>query len=155
MNTPAARRLGALLAALPLVAVVSACRQQPQAPSPAVEDAWVRAVRRPRTPPPGGVNSAAYMTLRNGGAQAARLVGATSPAADSVQIHQSTVENGIARMRRVDGLDLPPGGAVRFAPGGYHVMLLGVHRSLIPGDTVRITLHFASAPDIKLQVPVQ
>lgn len=145
-----------LLASMLVAAVAGACAPgAASGPVPVVEDAWARAARLPRTPPPGGVNSAAYMTLRNRGTAAARLVGATSPDADTVQIHQSTVENGIARMRPVNGLDLPPGGSVRLKPGSYHLMLLRVRRSLVRGDTVDITLHFATAPDIRLRVPVQ
>lgn len=132
-----------------------ACHRGVVGPAPVVEDAWARAVRMPLTPLPEGVNSAAYMTLQNHGTVAARLVGASCPDADSVQIHVSRIENGIARMRRVAGLDLPPGGSVRLAPGGYHLMLLDVHRSFVQGDTVSITLHFAVAPDIRLKVPVQ
>ncbi|MEJ2216297.1 MAG: copper chaperone PCu(A)C [Gemmatimonadota bacterium] len=146
-------------ASVMLVAVLlvpgGGCHRGVTGPAPVVEGAWVRAVKMPLTPLPNGVNSAAYMTLRNRGTVAARLVGASCPDADSVQIHESRIENGVASMRPVAGLDVPPGGAVRFAPGSYHLMLLDVHRSLAQGDTVNITLHFAAAPDIKMQVPVQ
>lgn len=153
----AVRRLALILPVAAFLAVMGgACGTGGTGgPTPVVEDAWARAAKVPRIPPPGGVNSAAYMTLRNRGTVAARLVGASSPDADTVQIHQSTIENGIARMRPVAGLDLPPGGAVRLAPGSYHLMLLHLHRSLATGDTVNITLRFAKAPEIKLRVPVQ
>jgi copper(I)-binding protein len=151
------RRAAPVLFAVSIVAAMAGgCRRGgTTGPAPLVEDAWARAVKLARTPPPEGVNSAAYMTLRNPGTVSARLVGATSPDADTVQIHQSTLQNGIARMRPVDALDVPPGGAVRLKPGSYHLMLVHVHRSLAPGDTVDITLHFATAHDIMLRVPVQ
>lgn len=158
MRAPkAVRRLSQAVPVAVLLAVVgSACgRGRPSGPAPVVEDPWARAVHVPRTLPPDGVNSAAYMTLRNRGSVASRLVGATSPDADTVQIHRTTIQDGIARMRPVDGLDLPPGGVVRLKPGSYHLMLLRMHRSLAPGDTVDITLHFARASEIKLRVPVQ
>lgn len=153
----AVRRLARILPVLAfLAASAGACgHREANGPAPVVEDAWARAARLPRTPPPGGVNTAAYMTLRNHGTAAARLVGATSPDADTVEIHQSTLQNGIARMRPVDSLDVQPGTAVRLKPGSYHLMLLRLNRSLAPGDTVGITLRFAVAPDIKLRVPVQ
>ncbi|MEJ2185512.1 MAG: copper chaperone PCu(A)C [Gemmatimonadota bacterium] len=151
------RRLARVLPGLAfLAALAGACGHgEANGPAPVVEDAWARAARLPRTPPPGGVNTAAYMTLRNHGTAVARLVGATSPDADTVEIHQSTLQNGIARMRPVDSLDVQPGTAVRFKPGSYHLMLLRLNRSLAPGDTVGITLRFAVAPAIRLRVPVQ
>jgi copper(I)-binding protein len=148
-------RAAAALPTLALLAIAAACHGAATGPSPIVEGAWVRTVTRPRIPPAGGVSSAAYMTLRNHGTATARLVGATCPDADTIQIHQSTIVDGIARMRPVEALPVPPDSAVRLAPGGYHLMLLRVHRSLLRGDTVNITLHFAQAPDIKLRVPVQ
>jgi copper(I)-binding protein len=65
------------------------------------------------------------------------------------------MEGDIMRMRRVEDLPLPPGESVELRPGGLHLMLLGLTRSLLDGDTVDLTLHFDGAPDLAISVPVR
>ena len=74
------------------------------------------------------------------GAEGARLVEVRSPAAQSVEIHSMTMQGDVMRMRRIDGLVLPAGGAVDLGPSGYHLMLVGLVRPLKEGDTVALTL---------------
>lgn len=114
----------ALLAAGPAAAQVT--------PQVTVADAWARASV------PNQKTSGAFLRLTS--AQDARLVGARSPAAGAVEVHETRMENNIARMRRTAAIDLPAGRVVEFKSGGYHLMLLDLKRPLKPGDTVPITL---------------
>jgi copper(I)-binding protein len=100
-------------------------------------------------------NSAVYLILRNGGEETDRLTGAETPAAAAVQIHESRVVDDVMRMQRVDGLDIPSGETVELKPGGVHLMLLGLTRSLIEGEEIDITLHFVLSSDLVVRVPVQ
>jgi hypothetical protein len=100
-------------------------------------------------------SGAAYMVIRNPDGPDDRLLGASSPAARSVTLHGSEEENGVVRMTDLPGgLDLPAGGAVEMAPGGFHVMLMGLDGPLAPGDAVPLSLSFESGP-VELSLPVE
>jgi len=96
---------------------------------------------------------AAYVTITSPVAD--RLVGVTSPAARAVELHVSRDEAGIMTMRPVDALPLPPGVAVSLAPGGYHAMLIDLVRPLHLGDHFPLTLRFAGAGDVTIEVVVE
>jgi copper(I)-binding protein len=95
-----------------------------------------------------------YAGIANHGSTADRLDGARTPAARTVEIHRSTagsasmngmVMNGVMSMERVRSLTIPAHGSVTLAPGGYHLMAIGLHRDLHPGDSFPLQLHFATA----------
>ena len=114
----------------------------PPTPDLAVSDVWVRAAAVPEglTSP---VNSAAYLTIENQGEATDRLIGVTFTAAQRVELHESFVdERGIASMRPVDSVEIPPAGEARLEPGGLHVMLFGLDAPLSVGDSVRMALEF-------------
>lgn len=100
--------------------------------------------------------SAAYMTIANKGESADRLTGARTPKAKAVELHQTTMTAaGVMQMRKVeDGLPVEPGAALVLAPGGAHLMLLGVEEALKVGDELPLTLEFAESGDIEIKVPV-
>jgi copper(I)-binding protein len=98
-----------------------------------------------RIPQPAGPNGAAYMMLANDGDGNDRLVGVETDVARSVEIHESTLDDGVMSMRQVDGIDLPAGGRILLEPGGLHVMLVDVDPNLAVGDTVALTLTFEGA----------
>ena len=114
---------------------------------PVVTDAWIRA------PPPGAVTAAAYLTITSAGA-ADRLVGAATPAAGVVEIHTQVVESGSQHMTRVAELTLPAGQAVRLTPGGQHLMLIDIKGPMVPGTKVALSLRFAEAGTVEIDVPV-
>jgi copper(I)-binding protein len=97
-----------------------------------VQDPWVRGMVETQKA------SGAFMRLTS--RSPARLAGASSPVAGLVEIHQTTMEGGVMRMRRVDAVELPAGQTVELKPGGYHVMLMHVQRALKEGETVPLTL---------------
>jgi copper(I)-binding protein len=103
---------------------------------------------------PSSSNSAIYLTLRNEGTASDRLLGGRTPAANAVEVHQSLLVEDVMRMERLDGLGLPPDSVVELKPGGFHLMLLGLTRSLEEGDELELTLSFQRSGDLTLQVPV-
>jgi hypothetical protein len=113
-----------------------------------VRDAWSR-------PAVAGFNGVGYMTLVNHGRRAERLVGARSPIARAVEPHRSEVAaNGVASMRPAPRIEIPPGGSVTFAPGGYHLMLMGLTKTLKPGDRAPVTLTFADGRSLAVSLQV-
>jgi copper(I)-binding protein len=113
---------------------------------PAVSQAWIRAT------PPGARTAAAYMTITSTAAE--RLVGAEAAPARAVEIHTHVVEGGLQRMARLADLTLPAGEAVRLEPGGLHLMLVDLAAALAPGMQVSMTLRFAGAGAVEVEVPV-
>jgi copper(I)-binding protein len=110
--------------------------------APKVEAAWTR-------PAPQGQTGAGFMILKNPDAKADALVSVQSPLAGEVQIHQSSMAGGMASMKQLKTLPLPAGGAVTFAPGGYHLMFLKLSKAVKMGDTIPATLTFSSGAKVK------
>lgn len=100
----------------------------------------------------------AFMVIENAGETADQLIGAAvSPEiARTVEIHETTVgENDVMQMRPVQAIEVPARGSVELKPGGYHIMLLDVQRDLNPGDTVTLTLSFASGASLDVDATVR
>jgi copper(I)-binding protein len=138
----------ALFAAL--LAGAPAAFAQGNETSIAIEQPWARAT------PAGALTGVVYMTLENKTNTADRLTGVSSSVAAQVQIHEMAVVDGIMQMRQVvGGLPIAAGGSVILKPGSYHVMLIGLKRPLVAGETLPLTLTFANAGNISVTVPVQ
>tara|TARA_R110000868_G_scaffold162252_2_gene393321 strand:- start:128 stop:640 length:513 start_codon:yes stop_codon:yes gene_type:complete len=112
-----------------------------------VSGGWVR--------PSAAKTGAAYLTLTNNGATADVLTGVESPAAAKVQIHTMEMDGNIMRMRKLDGLALPARESVSLAPGGLHIMLIGLTGPLNAGDEVELHLSFEHAGGLDVRLPVQ
>lgn len=125
-----------------LAAAAALCVATAAQAAPKVEGAWTR-------PATAGGIGAGFMTLSNPGPKADALVAVESPAAKEVQIHQSSVVNGMASMKAVTRVETPVGGEVRFAPGGYHLMFMGLKQAVKAGESVPATLVFASGARVK------
>ena len=113
-----------------------------------VTDAWVRA-SLPMTN-----NTALYFTLHNTTDQTVRL---TSVSVDDMtaEMHESIMENGVARMEaRPDGFEIPPGEHLMLAEGGKHVMLMGIKEPLAAGTEIEVTLEFEGADPVTFMAPV-
>ena len=107
----------------------------------AFENVWVRAM------PPFQPNSAAYLTLTNHGAVAVAVVGASANVAKKVELHTTQKVDGMMRMEPLRALAIAPGERVELAPGGMHLMLLGLSFRLVPGDDVKLCLQLASGDE--------
>lgn len=115
-----------------------------------IEGAWAR------PPAMAGGNAAAYLVINNGGSEADRLIGASSPLG-MTEIHESFEgEDGTMGMRPVEGgVEVPAGGSVELKRGGLHIMFMGVAEPPAAGDTVSLTLTFEKAGEMTLDVPVR
>jgi hypothetical protein len=110
---------------------------------------WARATA-PTAPAGGG-----YLAITNKGTTPDRLVSASSPAAQTVQVHEMKMEGNIMRMREVDhGLEIAPGATVKLAPGGFHLMMMGLKGPFKQGTTVPVTLVFEKAGRIDVELDV-
>jgi len=112
-----------------------------------ITGAWARAT-------PGGAEAAAaYVTLDAPAGD--RLTAVSTPAAQKAGIHEMSMDNGVMKMRPVDSVDLPPGQKVTLKPGGYHIMLTGLAKPLVEGQSFPLTLDFVKAGKREVMVSVQ
>jgi copper(I)-binding protein len=82
------------------------------------------------------------------------LVRASTTAAQAVEMHRSSVEDGVARMRRIDALAFKQQETVAFEPGGTHFMLIGLRAPLADGQQLPFELEFKNVGKIAANVPV-
>lgn len=73
------------------------------------------------------------------------LLGGTTPAAKSIEIHSMTHDNGMMKMRQVPSVELPNDISVNLREQGYHLMLIGLNAPLKAGDIIPLKLHIQSA----------
>ena len=104
--------------------------------------------------PPGITVTAGYLEIENRTGAVLTLESVNSPDFGQVEIHQSVIREGIATMSRQDSLDIPAGTRLRFAPGGYHLMLFNPTRELHTGDNVTLVFNFASQSPVSISAPV-
>ncbi len=109
--------------------------------SGAFKDPWVRSAKI-------GQNSAAYVAIDNGSIATYKIVRARSEIAQTVELHESTEENGIHKMRPVSSIKVAAKSITKLAPGGLHVMLIGLKRDIIPDQIVPITFVLTSGHSI-------
>lgn len=125
-----------LIASFAFATAAVVAQAQPAAPV-AVDGAWARTALQ------GQPSSAAYMTLI--AREPLTLLGASSPAAAVVELHEMKLEGDVMKMRAVDTLELPVGKAVELKPGGYHFMLMDLRAQFKPGLAVPLTLRLRDA----------
>ncbi|MFN3973785.1 MAG: copper chaperone PCu(A)C [Dehalococcoidia bacterium] len=135
---------------------LGACRAAAPTPTPKpsallrVEDAWAR----PSPNMAGAV--AAYFRIVNTGTVSDRLTGAEAPdVAGTVELHETAIEGGMARMHAMHAFEVPAGGTLELKPGGKHIMLLNLKRELKPGDRFTLTLKFEKAGTVQVAVEVR
>ncbi|PPB81141.1 hypothetical protein LV82_01183 [Albidovulum inexpectatum] len=105
---------------------------------------------------PGGMAGAAFMEIRNDGAEDDRLVDVRSPIAKRVELHTHVAGNdGVMQMMHVpEGFEVPAAGSHVLARGGDHVMFMGLVERPRDGQTIPLTLVFEKAGEITIDVPV-
>lgn len=143
----------ALLAAalIALAALAGACGGSDAPAKPVVSDAWARASA------PMQHEGAVYLTITGGSADD-RLVGVRAPAdvAAAAMIHRTSMaDDGSMSMDGVDGVAVPAGATVALAPGGSHVMLMGLAQPLAAGATFDLVLRFEHAGELTAPVEVR
>lgn len=141
------RRFPALIA---IVAIASlAVGQEYPLGTLLIQHPWSRATAEGM---PMGV---AYLSITNHGKVADTLLAASTPAAGSVEIHQTTIVDGMARMRPLPGIEIAPGATVKIEPGGTHLMLVDLKAPLTAGKSVPLTLEFRVAGHVTVQLQVE
>jgi copper(I)-binding protein len=114
-----------------------------------VTQPWARAT------PKGASAGAAYLTVTNNGAAPDRLSCAGSDAAAACQIHTMSMDNGVMKMRPVEGgIEIKPGETVTLKPGSDHLMLTSIKHALEAGKTVEATLQFEKAGTVKVEFAI-
>jgi copper(I)-binding protein len=134
-----------LIAATILLGLIGSAAAEPGAIE--VTAAWARATV-------GHIPGGAFLTIVNKGNSDDRLIAVTSPVAKTADVHQSKNEDGVMKMVPVPVLEIKAGATVTFAPGGYHIMLMGLTAPLKAGETFPLTLVFEKAGKIEVTVKV-
>jgi copper(I)-binding protein len=135
---------GAVVGAAMSAAVELSARERVSA-----ENAWV-----PWAPPTVEVH-AAYMTIVNRSNEDQSLVSAESPDYQRVELHSSSVKNGVNEMRGLERVAVPANNRVTFEPGGLHLMLIGPKRPRAVGDRVRIVLRLQNGEPVEVSAIVR
>ena len=107
-----------------------------------------------RATPKAAVAGAGFLTVRNSGKQDDKLVGATSDVSKLVELHTHVKDGEVMRMRKVDAIAVPAGGAADLKPGGDHIMFIDLKAPLKDGDKVPVTLKFEKGGEVKVEMPV-
>ena len=111
-----------------------------------VSDAWVRQAL-PNRP------TAGYMVLMNTGGAGDRLVAANSPDFETIELHESSMKDGVMSMSPIEAVEVPAGGMAELKPGGMHLMMFG-GKGLKEGETATLTLVLETAGEVTFTVPV-
>lgn len=114
-----------------------------------IEQPWARAT------PKGASTAAGYLTVTSAATAPDRLTCASTDAASKCEIHSMTTEGGVMKMRPVEGgVEIKPGETVTLKPGSLHMMFVDLKHPLEPGKTVEVTLQFAKAGTVKVELPI-
>lgn len=104
----------------------------------------------PNAPVGGG-----FMTITNTGSEDDRLVSVSADFAGDAQIHEMAMQGDVMKMSQLkDGLPLSAGETVTLAPGGYHLMFMGLKQPLVEGTSVPVTLTFEKAGTVTIELAV-
>ena len=115
-----------------------------------ISQAWSRAT------PKGAKTGGGYLTIENKGSAADRLIGGSADFAGSVQVHEMSMDNGVMKMRPVQGgLEIKPGQTVELKPQGLHIMFVGLKKPLKQGDHLKVTLEFEKAGKVQVSFDVE
>jgi copper(I)-binding protein len=113
-----------------------------------LDNAWARATA------PGSKIAAGYMVIHNQAAAPDRLIAASSPAAEKVEMHVTFREGDVFRMREVKAYEIAAHGAFELKPGGAHLMFVNIKAPFKEGAKVPLTLRFERAGEVKTELPV-
>ncbi len=128
-----------------MILLLTACSQ---GGALSVRDAWAR-------PGIDGGNSAIFFTIENNTGSDEKLLSASSDVAASVELHKTTMEDGVMKMTPQEFVAIPAGEDVIFQPGDLHVMLIDLQGDLAVGDDFSVVLTFENAGEISFNVTVQ
>ena len=134
-------------AAAALLSAASVYAADVKVGSLSIDDVWARSGQ------PGQV-SAAYFEVKNHGASD-KIVSASCDCAKATELHDMKMLDGTMKMVPVASIDVPANGDMKLKPGSYHVMLIGLNRPLVDGETLPIQVKFEKAGEVTLQAKVK
>jgi copper(I)-binding protein len=165
------RLAGVAAAALVVAGLAAGCSSGGGSAAVSVTEPWARASSAM------AAAGAAYMNIENTGSETDALLGAASPVAETVEVHETVameepaatdamggmetpaatdgMGGGMMGMQPIARLEIPAGGSVALEPGGYHIMLIGLKQELKAGETIEITLTFEKAGEVKVTAEVR
>jgi len=97
---------------------------------------------------------AGFVTIANSGA-ADRLVSVSCTCSQSAELHSMTMDGGVMKMRKLEGIDVPAKGSLVLEPGGMHLMLIGLKAPLAEGQSVPLELRFDKVGVVKTTLKVK
>jgi copper(I)-binding protein len=144
------RPIPLLVASFAILAITSVHARDYKVGSLDVADPWSRAT------PKGASVAAGYMRITNSGTAPDRIISGSSDVAPTFEVHEMTMENGVAKMRPIKGgLEIKPGETVELKPGSFHVMFVGLKKPLASGEHIKGTLVFEKAGTLNVEFDVR
>lgn len=114
-----------------------------------VQDAWMP---EPANPEVGAI----YLSVVNGTEDDDALVSVSTDASPEAELHTSeTTESGASVMREVEEIPVPAGETTALENGGFHIMVNDIPEPVAVGDTIALTLGFASRTEVEVDVEVR
>ena len=104
---------------------------------------------------PGQEVSAGYLRITNNGEQDETLVGFASAAAAMVQLHESSMSNGMMSMKHIESIVIPAGDSIQLQPSGLHLMIMGTNKEAFAGESISIDFHFESGAMFTASLPIK
>lgn len=112
-----------------------------------IENAWVRATAPGQKVAGGFLDLTADADLK--------LVGGSSPASSTLELHMMKMDGGVMIMRQIKEIDLPRGKTVSLKPGGLHIMFIDLKQQIKEGDKVPVSLTVRNAAGKEQQLQVE
>jgi copper(I)-binding protein len=113
-----------------------------------LRDGWARATDS-------GATGGAYLVLENRDTTPVSITGVSTAAAEAAELHETMVHDGVAHMMPHTAVAIAPGATLAMAPGGMHLMLVGMRRAVAAGDTVDVVLRFTQGAGAADSLPVR
>ena len=139
-------RRSVVLAALMAVLASSAFAHEFELGKLKIGHPWARATV--------AANGGAFLSVENTGTTPDKLLRASTDVAGTVELHTHIKEGDIMRMRQVQAIDIPVNQKVTLAPGGFHIMLMGLKKKLVEGERFPLTLEFEKAGKITVEIAI-
>ena len=121
--------------------------------SPFAETLELKAARVNEAPP-GAQVMAGYMTIVNNSDQRRSIISVTSPDYETVEMHHSYIEDGVAKMKKISALTVAPEQTLKLAPGGNHLMLIKPKKQFRQGEMIVLNLTEKDGTEHRLVITV-
>ena len=100
-------------------------------------------------------SGAVYLRVRNQSAKSITIVGGETPIAEMVEVHQTSYDEGMMRMRPVESITVAAGETFDFTPRSHHFMLMGIVKPPAPGSEFPLTISLADGSSIETAIEVK